>query len=175
MKIFILFLCLFILSKNISYSSELVEIYLLDNLDDERGFCIDIKGHKSRAKIERGIQAHTCYSYQGQISVDQGFKKQSLTNSIFYIPGFSVCMKVKSAHFEYEVVLGKCDNMNLDSFTFSENNEIHLIQDKSYCLTVVENSLRKGKGGSPIHKMRDIELQKCNNNIHRLQRWGYRN
>ena len=175
MKIFILFLCLFILSKNISYSSELVEIYLLDNLDDERGFCIDIKGHKSRAKIERGIQAHTCYSYQGQISVDQGFKKQSLTNSIFYIPGFSVCMKVKSAHFEYEVVLGKCDNMNLDSFTFSENNEIHLIQDKSYCLTVVENSLRKGKGGSPIHKMRDIELQKCNNNIHHLQRWGYSN
>ena len=175
MKIFILFLCLFILSKNISYSSELVEIYLLDNLDDERGFCIDIKGHKSRAKIERGIQAHTCYSYQGQISVDQGFKKQSLTNSIFYIPGFSVCMKVKSAHFEYEVVLGKCDNMNLDSFTFSENNEIHLIQDKSYCLTVVENSLRKGKGGSPIHKMRDIELQKCNKNIHHLQRWGYSN
>ena len=51
MKIFILVLCLFILSKNISYSSELVEIYLLDNLDDERGFCIDIKGHKSRAKL----------------------------------------------------------------------------------------------------------------------------
>ena len=175
MKILIFVCCLFILSKNISHSSELVEIHLLDNLDDERGFCIDIKGHKSRASIEKGIQAHTCYSYQGQISIDQGFKKQSLTNSIFYIPGFSVCMKVKSAHFEYEVVLGKCDNMNLDSFTFSENNEIHLIQDKSYCLTVVENSLRKGKGGSPIHKMRDIELQKCNKNIHHLQRWGYRN
>ena len=124
MKIFILVLCLFILFKNISYSSELVEIYLLDNLDDERGFCIDIKGHKSRAKIERGIQAHTCYSYQGQISVDQGFKKQSITNSSFYIPGFSVCMKVKSVHFEHEVILSKCDNMNLDSFMFSENNEI---------------------------------------------------
>ena len=162
MKIFILVLGLFILSKNISYSSELVEIYLLDNLDDERGFCIDIKGHKSRAKIERGIQAHTCYSYQGQISVDQGFKKQSITNSSFYIPGFSVCMKVKSVHFEHEVIL-------------SENNEIHLTKDKSYCLTVVENSLRIGKGGSPIHKMRDIELLKCNKNIHHLQKWGYRN
>ena len=175
MKIFILVLCLFILSKNISYSSELVEIYLLDNLDDERGFCIDIKGHKSRAKIERGIQAHTCYSYQGQISVDQGFKKQSIINSSFYIPGFSVCMKVKSVHFKHEVILGKCDNMNLDSLTLSENNEIHLTKDKSYCHTVIENSLRTGKGGSPIHKMRDIELLKCNKNIHHLQKWGYRN
>ena len=110
-----------------------------------------------------------------QISVDQGFKKQSITNSSFYIPGFSVCMQVKSVHFEHEVILGKCDNMNLDSFIFSENNEIHLTNDKSYCLTVVENSLRTGKGGSPIHKMRDIELQKCNKNIHHLQKWGYRN
>ena len=175
MKIFILVLCLFILFKNISYSSELVEIYLLDNLDDERGFCIDIKGYKSRAKIERGRQAHTCYSYQGQISVDQGFKKESITNSSFYIRGFSVCMKVKSVHFEHEVILSKCDNMNLDSFMFSENNEIHIKKDKSFCLTVVENSLRTGKGGSPIHKMRDIELLKCNKNINHLQKWGYRN
>ena len=141
MKIFILVLCLFILSKNIGYSSELVEIHLLDNLDDDRGFCIDIKGHKSRAKIERGIQAHTCYSYQGQISIDQGFKKHSITNSSFYILGFSVCMKVKSVNFKHEVILGKCDNMNLDSLTFSENNQIHLTKDKSYCLTVIENSL----------------------------------
>jgi hypothetical protein len=37
----------------------LVEIKLLDNLDDKRGFCIDIKGHKFKAKIERGLQAHT--------------------------------------------------------------------------------------------------------------------
>ena len=51
----------------------LVEIKLLDNLDDKRGFCIDIKGHKSKAKIERGLQAHTCYSYQGDIAVEQGF------------------------------------------------------------------------------------------------------
>ena len=175
MKIFILVLCLFILSKNIGYSLELVEIHLLDNLDDDRGFCIDIKGHKSRAKIERGIQAHTCYSYQGHISIDQGFKKHSITNSSFYILGFSVCMKVKSVNFKHEVILGKCDNMNLDSLTFSENNQIHLTKDKSYCLTVIENSLRTGKGGSPVHKMRDIELLKCNKNINYLQKWGYRN
>ena len=94
---------------------------------------------------------------------------------ILYISGYSVCMKVKSVNFKHEVILGKCDNMNLDSLTFSENNQIHLTKDKSYWLTVVENSLRTGKGGSPIHKMRDIELLKCNKNINYLQKWGYRN
>ena len=31
---------------------DLVEIKLLNDLDDKRGFCIDIKGYKFRAKIK---------------------------------------------------------------------------------------------------------------------------
>ena len=57
---------------------DLVEIKLIDNLDDKRGFCIDIKGYKSRANIERGLQAHTCYSYQGEIAIDQGLDANKL-------------------------------------------------------------------------------------------------
>jgi hypothetical protein len=51
----------------------IVEIYSLNQMDDNRGFCIDIRGHKSKAKVNRGLQAHTCYSYQGEVAVDQGF------------------------------------------------------------------------------------------------------
>ena len=32
----------------------LVELKLLNNLDNRRGFCIDIKGHKFKAKITKG-------------------------------------------------------------------------------------------------------------------------
>ena len=32
-----------------SQADENVEIYLLNQLDDPRGFCIDIKGHKLKA------------------------------------------------------------------------------------------------------------------------------
>ena len=56
-----------------SQADDNVEIYLLNQLDDPRGFCIDIRGHKLKAKIDKGLQAHTCYSYQGKISPDQGF------------------------------------------------------------------------------------------------------
>ena len=50
--------CLFINSSKVWSNSNvgLVEIKLLDNLDDKRGFCVDIKGYKFKDKIKRGIQ-----------------------------------------------------------------------------------------------------------------------
>ena len=66
-----------------SQANDNVEIYLLNQLDDPRGFCIDIRGHKLKAKIDRGLQAHTCYSYQGKISPDQGFNSLLLTRNQF--------------------------------------------------------------------------------------------
>ena len=56
----------------------LVELKLLNNLDNRRGFCIDIKGHKFKAKITKGTCAHSCYSYQGKIAVDQGLDANKL-------------------------------------------------------------------------------------------------
>ena len=57
--------------------NEVVEIYLLETLDESRGFCLDIKGYKSNANIDNGLQAHTCYSYQGMVAVDQGFDSKN--------------------------------------------------------------------------------------------------
>ena len=50
------FTLLWCLTSSVVWSKSefnIVEIKLINNLDDKRGFCIDIKGHKSRAKIER--------------------------------------------------------------------------------------------------------------------------
>ena len=68
-----------------SQADDNVEIYLLNQLDDPRGFCIDIKGHKFKAQINKGLQAHTCYSYQGEISPDQGFNSLKLTKNQFIL------------------------------------------------------------------------------------------
>ena len=59
-------------------SGKIVEFYSLDQIGDQRGFCIDIRGHKSKAKVDSGLQAHTYYSYQGSIAVDQGFDSLEL-------------------------------------------------------------------------------------------------
>ena len=37
---------------NAQANAAIVEIYSLDPMDDQRGFCIDIRGHKSKAKID---------------------------------------------------------------------------------------------------------------------------
>ena len=36
------------------WAGELIEIQLMHKLDDLRGFCIDIRGHKERAKVKKG-------------------------------------------------------------------------------------------------------------------------
>ena len=79
-----------------SQADDNVEIYLLNQLDDPRGFCIDVKGHKLKAQINKGLQAHTCYSYQGEISPDQGFNSLKLTKNQFILPFFNVCMEASS-------------------------------------------------------------------------------
>ena len=62
----------FLVTFSLPVTGEVVEIHSLNRMDDPRGYCIDIRGHKSKAKINNGLQAHTCYSYQGEIAVDQG-------------------------------------------------------------------------------------------------------
>lgn len=65
-----------------SRAETLVEVVLADHLDDRRGFCIDIVGYKQRAKPQRGLQAHSCYSYQGEIGVDGHHRPEGHGDSV---------------------------------------------------------------------------------------------
>ena len=91
-----------------AYAGDVVEVLLVDRLDDQRGFCLDIRGYKQRAKPDRGLQAHSCYSYQGQIGVDQGFDSDAIKAERFHMPGFDVCMTA-AAEAGARLGLAKCD------------------------------------------------------------------
>ena len=43
---------------------ETAEVYLLNNLNDSRGFCVDMTGYKTNADVNKALQVHSCYSYQ---------------------------------------------------------------------------------------------------------------
>ena len=166
--------CLFINSSKVWSNSNvgLVEIKLLDNLDDKRGFCIDIKGHKFKAKIKRGIQVHTCYSYQGKISVDQGLDAKKLKQRQLFFPNFGVCLQTTSYKNPISLNLIKC--RKFQEFIFNEDNTIRLKSNKTLCLTVSKENSRKGGGGSPLHLMRNVSMQKCNEKLSYYQSWGVR-
>jgi len=151
---------------------DLVEIKLLNNLDDKRGFCIDIKGHKFRAKISRGIQAHTCYSYQGEIAVDQGLDANKLKQKQLFFPYFDVCVHPTSSKNPLNLNLLKCDNT--EEFVFSEDNTIRLKNNTNLCLTVADGYSRKGGGGSPVHLIRNLSMQTCNQQNSVYKTWGIR-
>ena len=151
-----------------------VEIYLLNQLDDPRGFCIDRRGHKLKAKIDKGLQAHTCYSYQGEISPDQGFNPLKLTNNQFILPFFNVCMEASSLKASTNLKLEKCDRNKLQNFEWSNKNEIRLISNRKLCLTVGRGQSKKGGGGTPVHLMRNLSLELCNKSLNSFQAWSVR-
>ena len=104
--------------------SELVEIKLIDKLDETRSYCIDIKGYKERAKVHRGLQAHTCYSYQGQLGVDQTFDKDLVQFGKFYMPFFYVCMETKNHIEGASLTLKDCNKKAVQQFDFTWENQI---------------------------------------------------
>ena len=157
-----------------SQANDNVEIYLLNQLDDPRGFCIDIKGHKLKAQINKGLQAHTCYSYQGKISPDQGFNSRKLTKNQFILTSFNVCMEASSLTPSANLKLRKCDHNKLQNFEWSNKNKIHLIGNRKLCLTVGQGQSKRGGGGSPVHLMRNLSLELCNRSLNHYQAWSVR-
>jgi len=157
-----------------SQADDSVEIYLLNQLDDSRGFCIDVRGHKFKAQINKGLQAHTCYSYQGEISPDQGFSSLKLTKNQFILPSFNVCMEASSLNPSANLRLRKCDRNKLQNFEWSVEDKIYLIGNRKLCLTVDQEQSKKGGGGSPVHLMRNLSLELCTESLNPYQSWGAR-
>ena len=150
----------------------MVEIYLLDPLEDSRNFCIDIVGSKANADTQRGLQAHTCYSYQGEIAVDQGFDKDRISEHEFFMPSFEVCMTFNST--DNDLALGLCNGSELQKFTFLTNGNIVVNSNPNLCLTVAQNGAREGGGGNPVHLIRDLKIEECQESLSIYQSWGTR-
>ena len=170
-KLSVIVLCLALSSQ---VSAEMVEIYSLDQMDDQRSFCIDIRGHKSKAKVNLGLQAHTCYSYQGSIAVDQGFDSLGLDENKFYLSAFNVCMEAASNTASAALRLNKCQDEELQKFEWDSNDRINLISNIKLCLTVTQGKSRKGGGGSPVHLIRNLSLELCGDTLQAFQMWGAR-
>ena len=174
MKKNLAFIVLVLLLITPSQADDNVEVYLLNQLDDPRGFCIDVRGHKYKAQVNKGLQAHTCYSYQGEISPDQGFSSHKLSKNQFILPSFNVCMEASSLAPSANLRLKKCDQSKLQNFEWSNENKIYLIGNRKLCLTVDQGQSKKGGGGSPVHLMRNLSLELCTESLNSYQAWGVR-
>ena len=160
------------LGEEASYP-EFAEIYLLNNLNDSRGFCIDMTGYKTNADVNKALQTHSCYSYQGSVSVDQGFDVSKISDGEFNLPFFNVCMEVENAESSSGLILRGCDKNPKQQFVFEDDGKIKPVNDLSLCLTA-SGDYREGGGGSPVHLIRDLFLSACDTSFSSRQSWGIR-
>ena len=125
----------------------------------------------SKAKIDSGLQAHTCYSYQGSIAVDQGFDSLKMDKGQFYLPAFDVCMEATSNTTQAPLLLRKCQDKKLQKFKWGNNGRIYLVSNEKLCLTVAQGKSSQGGGGSPKHLIRNLLLELCDNTSIASQIW----
>ena len=155
-------------------AGDTVEVVLVDRLDDQRGFCIDIRGYKQRAKPDRGLQAHSCYSYQGSIGVDQGFDSDAIKAGRFHMPGFDVCMTAQGDEAGARLGLAKCDGSAQQGFSMTADGAIVPKNAPKLCATVAGGDSREGGGGRPVHLIRRLTLENCDEARAKYQRWRVR-
>jgi hypothetical protein len=153
--------------------AETAEVYLLNNLNDSRGFCVDMTGYKTNADVNKVLQTHSCYSYQGSVSVDQGFDVSKISNGEFNLPFFNVCMEVENTESSSGLILRECNKNPKQQFVFEDDGKIKPVNDLSLCLTASDD-YREGGGGSPVHLIRDLSLLACGDSFSTRQGWGLR-
>ena len=132
-----------------SAHAESVEVYVVDMLDNiQNGYCLDIaKGQGENANPDDGLQAHTCYSYRGEIGSDQTFSTSRFESQELYMPDFDVCATAESLEAGSGIGLTACNGSDLQKITFSlililqlnvkiyaENNKVFKYHKRDYVL-----------------------------------------
>lgn len=154
-------------------AASIVEVPLIDKLDEPRGFCLDIVGSQQKANPSRGLQAHTCYSYQGKIAVDQGFDAVGIKSGAFRLPRFEVCM-TSTGQTGSPPMLQPCDGTAQQHFRLNSAGRIVPQSETSLCVSVSEAPSVPGARGTPPHLIRRLTLQSCDSRLDRYQKWRIR-
>ena len=151
-----------------------VEVTLVDKLDEPRGFCLDTIGYKHRARPEAGLHTHSCYSYEGQLAVDQAFDADLIRQGTFQIIAFNLCMTALDYSSGSRLTLEPCDGRESQQFEHRQNGQIAIRISPAHCVTAGEGPSRKGGGGNPAHLIRSLTLEPCDNSLDNRQRWHLR-
>ena len=153
-------------------SAENIEISLIDILDGvTSSYCIDIAGGNKNIDISKGLQAHTCYSYRGEIGSDQTFTTSRFTNNELYMPDFDVCAMAKSLEAGSPIGLAACDGSDLQKVSFSGTGTISMVASPDLCFTAAKDS-RFGR--SQVHQIKALSLETCSSELAAYQEWRSR-
>ena len=151
-----------------------VEVTLVDKLDEPRGFCFDTLGYQMRARPEEGLQTHTCYAYQGQLAVDQAFDAHGISNDVFRIIDFNLCMTARGLEAGDSFALEPCESLDTQRLEHRADGSVVTAAAPGLCVTAGAGPSRHGGGGDPVHLIRTLTLEPCGGDHEARQRWRLR-
>ncbi len=151
-----------------------VEVTLVDRLDEARGFCLDTLGFQHEARPEEGLQTHSCYSYQGQLAVDQAFDAEQIDDGTFRLIEYDLCMTLTGLQTGSKFALEPCDGDSMQQFEHRDNGRVVSVAAPGNCVTAGEGPSRHGGGGDPVHLIRDLTLEVCDGSRDARQQWRLR-
>ncbi len=161
-----------LVALNAAASEKLVELRLVDEMDEPRGYCLDIAGGRgANAPLDRGMQAHTCYDYTGGLLEDQAFDAALISEGQFKIVHFDICMAVSALDVGAAIELAPCDQSDVQKFSLQSDGRLSMAAKPDLCITVNDTQKREGRGGTPVHVMRPVSLQPCSDDAKALQSW----
>lgn len=152
-------------------SAEKVEIALTDKLDTTTNeYCFDIMGGGQNVDPSRGLQAHTCYSYRGELGPDQAVATADLENGQFNISDFDVCVTMSSLEEGASVALTACDGSELQQFDFdfAASSHISPVSAPNMCVTIGDET---SYGMAVRHQIRTLSLETCSDELASRQNW----
>lgn len=151
-----------------------VEMMLSDRLDGNLdSYCIDISGSKQNANLDKGLQTHTCYSYQGSMGIDQIFDADKLSENKLYMPEFDVCATVSTIQPGATIGLAACDGSDEQTITLTEEGYLSPVVAMTLCLTAGSET-KLGRGGTSAHQIKSLSLEVCDEDQAAYQRWEIR-
>ncbi len=173
-KIFIALTVLFVVSPAIAQTP--VEVKLKAFLEEDRGWCLDLRGPAIRAAIKGGVHGHTCYLYQQNgVSLDQGYIKEDiLEKDIFRMSSFDdQCMTLYEPKPGSLASLETCDGRITQDISLTDTGHIIPAMAPDLCLTIGTETL-PGGGSVPLHILKPVDFQTCDDSISDRQTWELR-
>ena len=152
------------------------EVKLVAPLEEDRGWCLDLRGAQQNAAPIGGVHGHTCYTYGGNgVALDQGFFMENVREANeFRMSGFpDKCMTLYEPRAGSFVSIETCDDRPTQDFVMDASGKIVSQMQPDLCLTV-DDFVLPGGGGRPLHIMRDVSFEECGSVSSDFQTWELR-
>ena len=133
-------------------------------------YCLDMVGQGENATIDKPLQSHTCYSYRGDLGIDQVFDSTKITQNQFYLPHFDLCAEFSELSIGAQLNLNKCNDSELQKIELTAEGLIRPIANRNLCLSSGLTT-KRGRGGTSDHQIKTLTLQPCSTERAHFQEW----